>query len=149
MQEQVRRGAVFSWRTLLRPVHLQASPPNQMTTRRNICGGWDESSLARLYGIFREKMHEVYRRNYMPNPFSDAMSVEFNAWQSYLRDSLSLDVRDADPSQKNEVLSENGSTCTVRVLNPSNGAAFGHEYIVISEDMARKILALGGLPDQL
>jgi len=130
-------------------MRVQAYALPEMTMRNAPCDGWDDSSLLRLYGIFREKMHDIYRKNYMPNPFSEAMSAEYNAWQYYLRNSLSLEVRDASANQKSEVLREEGSECRVRVLNPSNGTSFGHEYIVVPEELARKVIVMGGLPDEL
>jgi hypothetical protein len=122
---------------------------NFQPKQRPPCGELNEASLIRLYGLFREKMHEVYRKSYAPNPWEDSMSEEYNAWQKYLRTSLALEVRDAEPGDRTEVFKDKNSDCWVRVMNPSNGTSFGHEYIVLPMDVAEKALMLGGLPEDM
>jgi len=114
-----------------------------------ICGNWDEESLSRLYGIFREKMHEVYRRNHKVDPFSKSLATEFNAWQAYLRDSLKLEVADAWANDLTSVCHDKSLGCWVRLMNPSNGTSHSHEFMIVPMDLAEKIIALGELPEEL
>lgn len=109
----------------------------------------DQKSLDVLYGIFRAKMLEVYRENYKPDPFGDSMVVEFNAWQRYLRDSLSLEVVDAEPGDKPGFVWHKDKSFKVRIKNPSNGASFSHEFILVPSDLAEKALVMGGLPEEI
>lgn len=105
----------------------------------------------KLYMIFRRKMMEVYQKNYKPDPFGKSMTTEFNAWQDFLRNSLRLEVIDVDPSSAmiEERLVDKQGKVTVKIPNPSNGASFGHECILVPSDLADKALALGDLPNQL
>jgi hypothetical protein len=108
-----------------------------------------KDKLPELYGIFRRKMHEVYRENHKPNPFADLMPSEFNAWQDYLRNSLSLEVVDADPNEEMEVFRSKDKKVWAKILNPSNGASYSHECILVPEDLAEKALVLDELPDRI
>lgn len=105
--------------------------------------------LPELYGVFRKKMHEVYRKNHKPHSIGDSMPQQFNAWQDYLRNSLSLSVVDADPGEKMDVVVDKGKKAWAKILNPSNGASFSHECILVPEDLAKKALVLGDLPDRV
>jgi len=109
----------------------------------------DDRSVDRLYEIFRRKMTEVYSQNFHPDPFGDMMAREFNAWQKYLRESLSLDVIDVDHGDRPGLVSSPRGGKAVRILNPSNGASFSHELIVLPLDFAEKVLLLGGLPEEI
>ena len=109
----------------------------------------DQKSLEVLYGIFRAKMHDIYRKNYKHDPFGDSMAVEFNAWQRYLRDYLSLEVVDAEPGDKAGFVWYKDKSCKVRITNPSNGASFSHEFILVPTDLAEKALVMGGLPEEI
>lgn len=104
--------------------------------------------LPELYSVFRKKMHEVYRRNHKTELFGDRMPTEFNAWQSYLREGLALEVVDADPGERMEVFRGKDKKVWAKILNPSNGAAISHECIIVPEDLAQKALVLGDLPDK-
>lgn len=110
---------------------------------------WDDKTLNRLYQVFRGRMHEVYRKNRKPDPFGDSMTVEFNAWQLYLRESLSLEVVDEAPGDRPGVVRDRDGGCKVKIVNPSNGASYGNEFILVPAGLAEKALTLGGLPDKL
>lgn len=105
--------------------------------------------LANLYGIFRKKMHEVYRKNRKHDPFNDSMPQEFNAWQDYLRNSLSLSVVDAEHGEDMDLVVDKSKKVWAKILNPSNGASFSHECILVPEELAEKALVLGDLPDRV
>lgn len=107
-----------------------------------------QNSLHQLYAIFRRKMHEVYRENSKPEPFRDFMPTEFNAWQKYLRESLSLEIVDAQPGEKMEVFRDKNRKVWAKILNPSNGPSYGHECIMVPGDLAQKALVLDDLPDK-
>lgn len=108
-----------------------------------------DDKLPELYGIFRKKMHEVYRENHKISLFGGLMPTEYNAWQDYLRNSLSLEVLDADPNEKMEIVRGKDKKVWAKILNPSNGASYSHEYILVPEDLAEKALVLGELPERL
>lgn len=108
-----------------------------------------DECVDRIYQMFRRKMHDVYRKNYKVEVFSHAMISEFNAWQAYLRDSLRLAVADAEPGDKSEVVKSRDSKIFVKIMNPSNGGTHGHEFILVPEDLASRILVLGELPEEL
>lgn len=110
---------------------------------------WDGNSTHKVYEIFRAKMHEVYRENRKVDPFGDSMTEEFNAWQNYLRNSLKLDVVDVDKNPSDlwgMLVGKDGSTI-IKIPNPSNGAHYGHESIMVPEDFAEKVVVLGSLPE--
>lgn len=109
----------------------------------------NDAAADKLYMIFRNKMQEVYRKNYKPDPFGKSMTTEFNAWQDFLRNSLRLEVVDADSSPARGPIVDRKGSIIVEIPNPSNGASFGFEYIVVPGDLAEKALALGDLPDKL
>jgi hypothetical protein len=109
----------------------------------------DSKSVDVLHDIFRKKMHDIYVRNYKPDPFLDTMPTEFNAWQKYLRESLSLEVIDAEPGEKTGFVWDKDRNCKVKIMNPSNGASFSKEYILVPSDLAEKALVLGSLPEEL
>lgn len=109
----------------------------------------DESSLSNLYAIFRRKMHEVFRTNYKSDIFGNSMVTEFNAWQNYLRDSLRLEVVDAEPGDEQCVVKCKNSKLAAKIMNPSNGGYHGNECIIVPSDLAEKVLVLGDLPDEL
>jgi hypothetical protein len=109
----------------------------------------DSKSMDVLYEIFRKKMHDIYVNNYSPDPFSDAMTKEFNAWQKYLRESLALEVIDAEPGERTGFVWDKDRNCKVKIMNPSNGASFSKEYILVPSDLAEKTLVLGSLPETL
>ena len=109
----------------------------------------DSKSVDVLYEIFRKKMHDVYVNNYSHDPFSDAMTKEFNAWQKYLRESLSLEVVDAEPGEKTGFVWDKDRNCKVKIMNPSNGSPHAKEYILVPSDLAEKALVLGSLPEEL
>lgn len=110
---------------------------------------FDEECVNKIYQIFRRKMHDVYRKNYKVEVFGNSMITEFNAWQSYLRDSLRLAVLDAEPGDRSEVHRSRDSKVFVKVMNPSNGGLHGHECIMVPEELASRILVLGELPEEL
>jgi hypothetical protein len=151
--EQVRGPEVLPRRSVLRRLSLPQEAAHQMSFRQGksagVCGGWDEESLSRLYGIFREKMHEVYRRNHKVDPFSKSLTTEFNAWQTYLRDSLKLEVADAWANDLTSVCYDKSLGCWIRLMNPSNGTSHSHEFMIVPMDLAEKIITLGELPDEL
>lgn len=104
----------------------------------------------KLYMVFRKKMQEVYRKNHKPDPFGDSMTKEFNAWQSFLRNSLKLEVVDVDnPNWLWDKIVDKEGNVTIKIPNPSNGAAISRESILVPSDLAQKALALGDLPDEL
>jgi hypothetical protein len=109
----------------------------------------DDNSFDRLYEIFRKKMHEVYMKNYKKDAFYDSVPDAFNAWQMYLRESLSLEVPEAYPGEKPGIVKDENSKSWIRVMNPSNGTSYGHEFIVVPFELAEKMLALGEAPDSL
>jgi hypothetical protein len=109
----------------------------------------NSKSLDTLYELFRKKMHDVYVENHKPDPFRENMPTEFNAWQKYLRESLSLEVLDAEPGEKTGFVWDKERNCKVKIMNPSNGSPYGKEYILIPSDLAEKMLVLGRLPEEL
>jgi hypothetical protein len=56
--------------------------------------------VKKLHELFRRKKEEIYERNAQPNPFGDRQLVEFNAWQDYLRSTLSLEVIDIEEGER-------------------------------------------------
>lgn len=139
-------------RCLLRRLCLPqeaTSGMNPVGSKVGPCAGWDDESLSKLYDIFRRRMLEVYSENYAPNPWSKGMPAEFNAWQKYLREKLSFEVLDVSDNDVNEVVTDKGGNCWVKVMNPSNGSKFSRECIVVPADIAEKALALGCLPANL
>lgn len=109
----------------------------------------DSKSIDALHRIFREKMLEVYRENYKEQYFSNLMTNEFNAWQRYLRESLKLEVAEAGPDDRSCLVWDKDRNCSVKLMNPSNGASFGNEFIIMSSDFAEKALVMGGLPERM
>ena len=109
----------------------------------------NSKSIDVLQRIFREKMLDVYRDNYNPDAFGDTLIAEFNAWQRYLRESLKLEVVDAEPGEKTGFVWDKDRNCRVKIMNPSNGASFGHECILMPSDFAEKALVMGGLPERM
>lgn len=109
---------------------------------------WDEDSVAKVYEVFRAKMHEVYRKNRKVDPFGNSMAPEFNAWQDYLRNSLKLEVVDVDnfSDMWGRAVGEDGRVA-VKIPNPSNGSNYGRESILVPQDLAEKATVLGDLPD--
>ena len=114
------------------------------------CANWfDGSGTDKLYMIFRNKIHEVYRKNHTPDPFGRTMTTEFNAWQGFLRNSLKLEVVDDEfQSSPGRIVDKNGRV-TIKIPNPSNGADYSHESILVPSDLANKALTLGDLPDDI
>ena len=110
---------------------------------------FSEECVDKIYQIFRRKMHDVYRKNYKVEVFGNSMIAEFNAWQSYLRESLRLVVLDAEPGDRSEVVRTRDSKAFIKVMNPSNGGSHGHEYILVPEDLASRILVLDELPEEI
>lgn len=110
---------------------------------------FDSKSIDALYSIFRKKMHDVYRKNCKPEIFGNAMVTEFNAWQGYLRDSLKLEVVDAEIGEKTGFVWDKDRNCKVKIMNPSNGSSHGHECILVPSDLAEKALVLGSLPEEM
>jgi hypothetical protein len=109
----------------------------------------DQDSIEKLYAIFRKKMQDVYRKNHKPDPFGRSMTTEFNAWQGFLRNSLKLEVVDTDNNFAWGLSVDKNGKVTVKIPNPSNGASYGYENIMVPSDLAEKTLALGDLPDEL
>lgn len=109
----------------------------------------DGRSIDILQRIFREKMLDVYSKNYNPNSFGDKMIAEYNAWQSYLRDGLQMEVLDAQPGETSGLVRDDNKNRKVKIMNPSNGASFGQECILMTADFAEKALVLGGLPERI
>jgi hypothetical protein len=109
----------------------------------------DDRSMERIYHVFRRKMMEVYRGNFEPDPFGNSMILEFNAWQSYLRDSLSLNVVDIELGDSPGLADSPTMGRVLRIENPSNGTGHSKEFIVIPLDLAEKIILLDALPDRL
>jgi len=110
---------------------------------------FNTDELKKLFMVFRNKMQEVYRKNHAPDPFGDSMAKEFNAWQSFLRDSLNLEVVDNWSDNVWEKIVDKSGKVIVRIPNPSNGASFSKESILVPSDFAEKALLLNDLPDAL
>lgn len=109
----------------------------------------DSESLDKLYGIFRGKMHEVFGKNYKQKILGDSRLESFNAWQVYLRESLSLEVRDAEPGEMQGLVWDRHKKCMVKIMNPSNGTLNQRECVIMPSEFAEKALALGGLPESV
>ncbi len=105
--------------------------------------------IDKLHEVFRKKMDDVFAANHHVDPFSKLRAVEFNAWQTYLRDALLLEVIDAGYGDEPEVTRCGGELVKVRILNPSNGLGYGREFILVPVDLAMKAVMLGGLPDKV
>jgi hypothetical protein len=109
----------------------------------------NDQQVEKLYEMFRRKMHDVYIKNHKPDCFSDLMIPEYNAWQSYLRNALSMEVVDIEDGYKQGIVGLRGEPVGVRIQNPSNGSGFAREFIIVPLDFAEKALVLGELPDSL
>lgn len=142
MQKQVSGRALPYRRAVLRPLRLQQEASSEMNDEM-IC------EADKLYMVFRKKMQDVYRKNHAPDPFGNSMIKEFNAWQGFLRNSLKLDVVDVESHSMWERIVDKEGNVTIKIPNPSNGAAHSNESILVPADLARKALALGDLPDEL
>jgi hypothetical protein len=104
--------------------------------------------VKKLHELFRRKKEEIYERNAYPTPFVDRQLVEFNAWQNYLRSTLSLDVIDIEEGEKPGFFKQDGVPM-VRIENPSNGIGYSREFIVVPYWAAFNCLAHDFIPDDL
>lgn len=109
----------------------------------------DSESLDKLYEIFRGKMHELFGKNYRRKILGDCTLESFNAWQIYLRESLLLEVRDAEPGELQGLVWDKHKKCVVKIMNPSNGTLNQRECVIMQSEFAEKVLALGGLPESM
>lgn len=106
----------------------------------------NDEIIQKLQELFHRKMEEVYKENARVDPFSDAQIFEFNAWQDFLRNSLSLEVDDIEDGDTPGIVMLGGREVAVRILNPSNATKYSHEFIIVPLDLAERCLMLQWIP---
>jgi len=109
----------------------------------------DVKSIDELCHLFRDKMHDIYRKNNKKKVLFPNYISEYNAWQNYLRENLKLEVVEVIGPVKTGFIKNKDLEIWIKIMNPSNASGYGQEYIIIPEDIAEKILLLKGLPDKL
>lgn len=109
----------------------------------------NDEMIRKLHDVFARKMQEVYEKNPCPDPFRDQKIHEFNAWQNYLNNTLSLEVVDVEEGGQAGLVRLGGGARVVRIMNPSNAVGRSREFIVIPYEIAERILVLEWIPDDL
>jgi len=105
--------------------------------------------VRKLYDLFSNRMQEV-RAKVSPGSRGGNLSLEeFNAWQNYLNNTLSLEVVDIEEGGRPGVYRLGGLKKVVRIRNPSNTVGKSREFIVIPYEIAERILVCGWFPDDL
>lgn len=109
----------------------------------------NDEMVRKLHDIFSRKMEEVYEKTNRRRTVGSPSLEEFNAWQNHLNNTLSLRVIDIEEGGRPGVVRLRGGAKVVRIMNPSNAAGRGREFIVIPYEAAEKILMFGWIPDDL
>jgi hypothetical protein len=107
-----------------------------------------DTVIDKLHDVFQKKMHDVYSKNRLFDSGEKPSINEYNAWQRYIRDSLSLEVEDIEEGEWPGLARLNGRVVGIRIPNPGNAAKYSREFIIVPLEMAEKALVLGGLPDE-
>lgn len=108
----------------------------------------NDKHVAKLEELFCRKMEEVYEKNYNPESFGDTKIAEFNAWQSFLRSSLSLEVVDIEEGEQPGFMRRDGKVAALRIRNPSNPTVYGREFIIVPCELADRCLVLDWIPNE-
>lgn len=108
----------------------------------------NDEHVAKLEELFRRKMEEVYEKNYNPESFGDTKIAEFNAWQSFLRSSLSLEVVDTEEGEQPGFMRVSGQVAAMRIPNPTNRTGHGREFIIVPYELGEKCLTLDWIPER-
>lgn len=109
----------------------------------------NDELIRKLHAIFARKMDEIFAKHARPNIFWNDNIHEFNAWQNYLNNTLSLEVVDIEVGGQPGVAMLGGRAKVVRIMNPSNAVGRSREFIVIPYEIAEKILMFEWIPDDL
>lgn len=107
----------------------------------------NDQHLKKLYRMFSKKMKEVYEKNYNPESFGEKRIPEFNAWQTFLRSSLSMEVVDIQEGEKPGFMRIGGEVAAMRIPNPSNKHGFSREFIIVPCEFGDRCLTLEWIPD--
>jgi hypothetical protein len=107
-----------------------------------------DEHVKKLYRLFCRKLEEVYEKNACPDPFGGKQIVEFNAWQTFLRSSLSLEVVDIEEGEQPGFMRIGGQFAAIRISNPSNETGLGREFIIVPLEFAERSLVLDGIPEK-
>jgi hypothetical protein len=109
----------------------------------------NDRMVQKLHGLFSSKMQEIFEKT-TPGRHGEEVSLEeFNAWQDYLNNTLSLEVVDIEQGGQPGVYRIDRLVKVVRIMNPSNAVERSSEFIVIPYEIAEKILIFGWIPDDL
>ena len=107
-----------------------------------------DEHVMKLYELFCRKLEEVYKKNPCSYPFDDKKIFKYNAWQSFLRSSLSLVVIDIQAGKKPGIDWQRGKPFAVWIPNPSNGTGLGREFIIVPLEFAEHALMLIWIPNE-
>ena len=97
--------------------------------------------------VFR-KLEEVYKKNACKDLFGSNKIVAFNAWQTFLRSSLSLEVVDIEEGEQPGFMRIGGQSAAMRIPNPSNKTGLGREFIIVPLEFAEHALMLIWIPNE-
>lgn len=107
----------------------------------------NDMHVAKLEELFCRKMEQVYEKNHTHSWSGDRKITEFNAWQTFLRSSLSLEVVDIENGERPGFMRIGGKVAGVRITNPSNTTGLSREFIIVPYDFAKRCLTLQWIPD--
>ena len=107
-----------------------------------------DEHVMKLYELFCRKLEEVYKKNACKDLFGSNKIVAFNAWQTFLRSSLSLEVVDIEEGEQPGFMRIGGQSAAMRIPNPSNKTGLGREFIIVPLEFAERSLMLDWIPEK-